>query len=286
MTKQEFIAFLEERDWRVSESGESIEIEIWTGKGVDMIMTLDAPDYIQSFAEQAESFDADEQVTMLWGQAKGYKEAMGSLRTALNDMDDYKAMLLAQVDKLRAIQRAEQLKKLPTVMIYQDYLRRVCIKYRIDIDEARERYGLFTVGQWDELLNRKTLFFEKQGMELRDKEAEFSDLQNYRLGITKPIQAKDGKNVYGSFTLWIYAEWCKNAKKQLNDNPPFAVYSDLCYDGDDGLCYRWITERQRAWNFDHDLSTDKIYPYTKAGLLAYVNELVAAEPYDEIIIKQ
>lgn len=170
-------------------------------------------------------------------------------------------------------------------MRYQDYLQRVCIKYGIDIDEARERYGLYTVGQWEELLNRKTLFLEKQGMELRGKEAEFSDLQSYRLGIIEPIQAKDGKNAYGSFTLWDYAEWCKSAKKQLNDNPPFAVYSDLCYDGDDGLCYRWITERQRAWNFDHDLSTDKIYPYTKAGLLAYVNDLVAAEPYDEIIIK-
>lgn len=175
--------------------------------------------------------------------------------------------------------------KLPTTTEYQGYLQRACIKYGICIDEARERYGLFTVGQWDELLNRKTLFLEKRGMELRGKEAEFSDLQSYRLGIIEPIRAKDGKNVYGSFILWNYAEWCKNAKKQLNDNPPFAVCNDLCYNGDDGLCYRWITERQRAWNFDHDLSSDKIYPYTKAGLLAYVNDLVAAEPYDEIIIK-
>lgn len=285
MTKQEFIVFLEERDWRVYEIGESLEIERWTDKGVDMIMDLEAPDLIQSFIMQAESFDADEQVTLLWEQAKGYKEAIGSLRTALDDMDDYKAMLLKQVDELRAIQRAEELQKLPTVMMYQDYLQRVCVKLGISTDEARKRYGLFPVGQWEEMLNRKTLVLEKRGMELRGKEAEFSDLQSYRLGITKPIQAKDGKNVYGSFTLWIYAEWCKNAKKQLNDNPPFAVYSDLCYDGDDGLCYRWITERQRAWNFNHDLSTDKIYPYTKAGLLAYVNDLVAAEPYDEIIIK-
>lgn len=284
MTKQEFIAFLEERDWQVSESDENLEIEIWTDRGVDMIMTLDAPDFVQSFIEQAESFDADEQVTLLWGQAKG-KEAMGSLRTALNDMDDHKTMLLSQVDELQAIQRAEELQKLPTVMMYQDYLQRVCVKLGISTDEARERYGLFTVGQWEEMLNRKTLVLEKWGMELRGKEAEFSDLQSYRLGIIKPIQAKDDKNIYGSFTLWNYAEWCKSAKKQLNDNPPFAVYNDLCYDGDDGLCYRWITEREKARNFDHNLSTDKIYPYTKAGLLAYVNDLVASEPYDEIIIK-
>lgn len=125
MTKQEFIVFLEERDWQVSESDENLEIEIWTDKGVDMIMTLDSPDFVQSFIEQAESFDADEQVTLLWGQAKGYKEAIGSLRTALNDMDDHKTMLLSQVDELRAIQRAERLKKLPTVMVYQDYLQQI-----------------------------------------------------------------------------------------------------------------------------------------------------------------
>lgn len=131
----------------------------------------------------------------------------------------------------------------------------------------------------------KTLILEKRGMELRGKEAEFSDLQSYRLGLTEPISTKDGKDVTGSFSLWNYTDVCKTAKKKLSGNPPFAVWQDLQYEKEDGLCYRWITERQRAWNFNHDLSTDKIYPYTKAGLLAYVNELVASEPYDEIIIK-
>lgn len=169
-------------------------------------------------------------------------------------------------------------------MIYRDYLQRVCIKYGIDIDEARKRYGLFTVGQWEELLNRKTLFLDKQGMELRGKEAEFSDLQSYRLGIIEPIHTKDGRDVVGEIILWRYNEWCKSAKRKLNDNPPLAVVANLQFETNDGI-FRWITEQQRAWNFNHDLSTDKIYPYTKAGLLAYVNDLVAAEPYDEIIIK-
>ncbi len=57
------------------------------------------------------------------------------------------------------------------------------------------------------------------------------------------------------------------------------------FETDDGLCYRWLTERQREWNFNHSIGLDRVYPYTKAGLLAYVNECIAAEPYDEIIIK-
>ena len=177
------------------------------------------------------------------------------------------------------------LNNLPTVQGYADCLQQACSKYGISTDEARERYGQFTVGQWEELLNRKTLFLGKRGMELRGKEAEFSDLQSYRLGTTEPIHTRDGRDVVGEIILWRYNEWCKSAKKKLNDAPPFAIVANLQFETDDGLCYRWLTERQREWNFNHSIGLDRVYPYTKAGLLAYVNECIAAEPYDEVIIK-
>ncbi len=43
---------------------------------------------------------------------------------------------------------------LPTIQEYTDYIQQACSQYGISTNEARERYGLYTVGQWEELLNQ------------------------------------------------------------------------------------------------------------------------------------
>ena len=41
---------------------------------------------------------------------------------------------------------------LPTASDYRMLLCMACNKFKIDMNEARDKYGLFTLKQWDELL--------------------------------------------------------------------------------------------------------------------------------------
>ena len=43
--------------------------------------------------------------------------------------------------------------KLPPVIMYKDYLKRIVNKENITIDEARKKYGQYTINQWNKLLN-------------------------------------------------------------------------------------------------------------------------------------
>lgn len=47
---------------------------------------------------------------------------------------------------------------LPSCLQYSKYLNIAVYRFKITINEARKKYGLYTVKQWEELLNYNTLF--------------------------------------------------------------------------------------------------------------------------------
>jgi hypothetical protein len=42
--------------------------------------------------------------------------------------------------------------KLPTVLLYSKYLNIASMRFRLSLDECRNKYGLFTIEQWESLL--------------------------------------------------------------------------------------------------------------------------------------
>lgn len=42
--------------------------------------------------------------------------------------------------------------KLPNVSLYSKYLNIASLRFNLSIDECRDRYGLFTIQQWETLL--------------------------------------------------------------------------------------------------------------------------------------
>ena len=42
--------------------------------------------------------------------------------------------------------------KLPTCLTYSKYLNIASLRFNLSIDECRDRYGLFTIEQWESLL--------------------------------------------------------------------------------------------------------------------------------------
>ena len=45
---------------------------------------------------------------------------------------------------------------LPTVETYRKLLNIASIRYNITLDECRNRFGLYTSNQWNEMLNQKS----------------------------------------------------------------------------------------------------------------------------------
>lgn len=45
--------------------------------------------------------------------------------------------------------------KLPPVELYRKYLNIASIKFNISLNECRNKYGSFTIHQWENLLNKK-----------------------------------------------------------------------------------------------------------------------------------
>ena len=43
--------------------------------------------------------------------------------------------------------------KLPTTSLYSKYLNIASLRFNMTLDECRNKYGLFTVNQWEELFN-------------------------------------------------------------------------------------------------------------------------------------
>lgn len=43
--------------------------------------------------------------------------------------------------------------KLPPIKLYSQYLQIASHRFGISLDECRTKYGLFTIKQWEELLN-------------------------------------------------------------------------------------------------------------------------------------
>jgi hypothetical protein len=43
--------------------------------------------------------------------------------------------------------------KLPTIMLYSKYLSKAVFKFNYTIDECRDKYGIFTIRDWEKLLN-------------------------------------------------------------------------------------------------------------------------------------
>lgn len=42
--------------------------------------------------------------------------------------------------------------KLPPISLYKQYLDRVVEKFKISINEARNKFGLYTITEWEKLL--------------------------------------------------------------------------------------------------------------------------------------
>ena len=43
--------------------------------------------------------------------------------------------------------------KMPPIQIYSLLLKKASIKFKITMDEARNKYGLYTCQEWEKLLN-------------------------------------------------------------------------------------------------------------------------------------
>lgn len=43
--------------------------------------------------------------------------------------------------------------KLPPISLYSKYLNVASLRFNLTLDECRDKYGLFTVNQWEELFN-------------------------------------------------------------------------------------------------------------------------------------
>ena len=120
----------------------------------------------------------------------------------------------------------------------------------------------------------------KMGGEL-SREKEFSDLENHRLRLH--FTDKSGARIYGDVCCWDTSSWQASIKKhdknyKYIDIPKFAIGPDLSYytkyhiKGKEYVgCFRYG---------DLDISV-KSYPYTKAGLLEYINSL-SKDTYTDI----
>lgn len=137
----------------------------------------------------------------------------------------------------------------------------------------------------------KTLQLYRMGMNFnpekfeRDKEVcNLSDLPCFRVATGDyNLPTWDGKRIYASFSLW---EPNKEQRKYLGmskNDPKYIIDGEFAYNAEDGLTHRWMTKKQRI--NPRVTVQGEFYPFTKAGLLAYINECIAAEPYDEIIIE-
>lgn len=42
---------------------------------------------------------------------------------------------------------------LPPINLYREYLNIASLRFNISMDECRDRYGLYTMEQWDNLFN-------------------------------------------------------------------------------------------------------------------------------------
>ncbi len=137
----------------------------------------------------------------------------------------------------------------------------------------------------------KTLELYRMGMDFnpalfeRDKEVcRHSDLPCFRVTTDDySLPTWDGKRIYAGFSLW---EPNKEQRKYLGmskNDPKYIICGEFAYNAEDGLTHRWMTKTQRI--NPRVTAQGEFYSFTKAGLLAYVNECIAAEPYDEIVIK-
>lgn len=55
--------------------------------------------------------------------------------------------------------------KLPAISLYTKYLNIASIRFNLSMDECRDRFGLFTINQWEELLNN----LPKSGIQLEER---------------------------------------------------------------------------------------------------------------------
>lgn len=131
-----------------------------------------------------------------------------------------------------------------------------------------------------------TLQVVKMGLDFDERYSErqmrFSDLGNYRLRIH--LKDKEGKRLYGDLTCWDVGYWKK--KYKMETIPDFAIACDLSvyrfykysensspYVG----CFRFSPLNM----YEGVELLERVKPYTKAGLLEFVNSF-AEETYDDI----
>lgn len=63
-------------------------------------------------------------------------------------------MKTSMYDQIVPIQNYSEIDKtkLPNVSLYSKYLNIASLRFNLSIDECRDRYGLFTIQQWETLL--------------------------------------------------------------------------------------------------------------------------------------
>ena len=95
-------AWLDQMDWKVSvyyQDGEVYaELERYSKRGVDFI--LHTPMTPHGYREAVENIDPNEEVLTMWQGDQSYRDAMGDLATAWNDINDLKQLLLEQLKSL------------------------------------------------------------------------------------------------------------------------------------------------------------------------------------------
>lgn len=113
------------------------------------------------------------------------------------------------------------------------------------------------------------------------KEIKFSDLGNHRFRLH--FTSKDNKRIYGDVSCWSVPEY--DAKGRLSYSEKrgyFAIHPDLeCH----GYGYYGVNHDIKqpgvfGWSYKEVTSG---YPYTKKGLLKYINER-SIEQFDDIEI--
>lgn len=117
------------------------------------------------------------------------------------------------------------------------------------------------------------------------KELRYSDLENHRLRLR--FTDKENNRIYGDVCCWDTEAWKKSVSrfdkswKNRNDLPPMAITPDL-------EVYRMVdySERKQVWCFrygDRKAENDfkDVFPYTKKGLLDFVNSM-SKDTYTDI----
>lgn len=139
-------------------------------------------------------------------------------------------------------------------------------------------------------MKEKTLYLERRGCDFfeGDSISNFSDVGNYRVGIYKNrIQAKDGNAYILEFGGWDRKKTrytslrtgkpLKHPKTEVIQRNALHIDTEFEKPDEKGRIASWRNSRLECE------MNSKGYPFTKAGILAAVND-ISVDRYDKIVI--